>query len=127
MVAAVRSVPSMRDKVLQEASVMPVSEETYLRLVCEDPDHRWELHHGRLWDKQPMTWGHQDAFAELGFQLRSQLDRQQFAVHYDIARLRRSETQYYMPYVIVIPRETARRLFPSARSLEVYPEPLPLV
>ena len=41
---------------------MPVSEQTYLRLVEEDPDGNWELHCEQLWSKseQPTTWEHNE-------------------------------------------------------------------
>jgi Uma2 family endonuclease len=108
---------------------MPVSEHTYLQLVWEDPDGQWELHCGRLWSKacEPMTWEHTDAFSYLGFLLQSQLSRDQFIVHWNAGRARRSEQHYYIPDLIVVPAELADRLFAEEGRLEVYSEPLPLV
>ena len=106
---------------------MPVSEETYLRLIQEDPDHVWELHCGHLWSRPPMTWEHGDTFFELGYMLRSQLSREEYIVHVVHGRLRRSETQYYVPDLVVVPAEMADRLFAREGAVEIYPEPLPLV
>ncbi len=41
--------------------------------------------------------------------------------------MRRSETQYYIPDLIVVPAELASRLFAKERTTEMYREPLPLV
>jgi Uma2 family endonuclease len=108
---------------------MPVSEQTYLQLVREDPESRWELHCGRLWNKseQPMTWEHGDLYGELGYVLRSQLSREQYIVHWNAGYVRRSETQYYIPDLIVVPAAMADRLFAVEGTVEAYQEPLPLV
>ena len=108
---------------------MPVSEATYLQLVREDPESKWELHCGRLWSKseQPMTWEHGDLYGFLGFLLQSQLDRSAYIVHWNAGYVRRSETQYYIPDLIVVPAEMADRLFAEEGTVEAYREPLPLV
>ena len=106
---------------------MPVSEQTYLRLVQEDPDSKWELHCGRLWSKQPMTWEHSDIYGHLGLMLQNQMSRTDFIVKWNAGQVRRSEAQYYVPDIIVVPREMADRLFATPGTVEVYPEPLPLV
>ena len=106
---------------------MPVSEQTYLQLVQEDPDGKWELHCGRLRSKTDMTWEHSDLYGELGHMLRSQLNRDEFIVKWNAGHLRRSETQYYIPDLIVVPRAMAQRLFAAPGTTEVYREPLPLV
>ena len=106
---------------------MPISEQTYLQLAQDDPDSKWELHCGQLWSKQPMTWEHSDILSHVGYLLQTQLDRGEFVVHWNTGHVRRSEMQYYIPDVIVVPRQMARRLFAAPGTLEVYPEPLPLV
>lgn len=105
---------------------MAVSEATYLRLAEED-DETWELHCGRLWKKNPMTWEHTDTFSYLGYLLQTQLDRREYVVHINAGKIRRSEQNYYIPDLIVIPRAMAQRLFPTPGMTEVYQEPLPLV
>ena len=41
--------------------------------------------------------------------------------------MRRSEERYYIPDVMVIPRDLARRLFSDPTTVVVLPEPLPLI
>ena len=108
---------------------MTTSEQEYLQLIRDDPDGQWELHCGVLWSKskEPVTWKDSDTFGELGHMLRSQLDREQFVVRWNAGRARRSATQYYIPDLMVVPRELAARLFPIGDETEIYPEPLPLV
>ena len=45
---------------------MPVSEETYKRVVLEDTDHIWELVCGHLREKPPMTTEHEQNGRTLG-------------------------------------------------------------
>jgi Uma2 family endonuclease len=104
-----------------------VSEATYLQLVSEDPEGKWELHCGRLWSKQFMTWEHADTFSLLGYMLQAQLDRREFIVHWNTGHLHRSVTQYYIPDLVVVTAEQADRLFSTEGTLEMYREPLPLV
>ena len=106
---------------------MPVSEQTYLQLALEDPDGTWELDCGRLRSKTEMTWEHSDLFGELGYMLRSQLSRSEFIVKWNAGHLRRSETQWYVPDLIVVPWAMAERLFAMPGTVEAYREPLPLV
>ncbi|MFN8557164.1 MAG: Uma2 family endonuclease [Dehalococcoidia bacterium] len=100
---------------------MAISERTYLRLVEEDPEGKWELHCGALRSKEPMTWEHNDAYSELGFLLRSQLDRRAYIVHVNAGHVYRSATQYYVPDVLVIPTALADRLFAQPGAVEVSP------
>lgn len=106
---------------------MPVSEQTYLRLVLEDPDTKWELHCGQLWSKPPMTYEHRHVAWAVGFQLQQQLGLQAYEVRVEAGHVRRSETRYYIPDVMVFPREMVERLFSRPGTEEVFPEPLPLV
>lgn len=107
---------------------MPVSEQTFLQLALEDPDGMWELHCGRLSSKsEAMAAEHDDLFGELGYLLRHQLDRHVYRVRWNSGHVRRSETQYYIPDVMVIPveQERAQRGWPP--HAETYHDPLPLV
>ena len=106
---------------------MAISEATYLQLIAEDPEHKWELRGGRLRSKEPLTWGHNHLTAELGFALRRQLDPKVRAVHVHAGRLQWTAQDYYAPDVIVIPMEVAYRSLSGPNALEVYREPLPLV
>ena len=106
---------------------MTVSEQTYLRLVLEDSDEQWELHCGHLRSKPPMTWEHVQIAGVLGYRLQQQLNLAEYLVRSEGGRVRRSERQYYVPDVVVIPMEMARRLFPVPGVVAVFREPLPLV
>jgi Uma2 family endonuclease len=106
---------------------MPISEATYLRVIEEDPKRKWELHCGELREKPPMTWAHERIGWRLGFRLQEQLDLDRFEVRVDAGRVRRSETRYYIPDVMVIPMEMAGRLFPDPNAVAVLPESLPFI
>ena len=67
---------------------MPVTEETYERVALEDDDRVWELVCGRLREKPPMTMPHAETARNLVAVLYRQLDRRQFSVDQDSARLR---------------------------------------
>jgi Uma2 family endonuclease len=105
---------------------MPVSEQTYLQLVLEDPESKWELHCGRLRSKPNMTAEHGDLILEVGYHLRRQLDRAQFRVRANHGQVRRSEGRIYVPDVMVVPTEVEQQQR-AARGPEVYTDPLPLV
>ena len=106
---------------------MAVSEETFKRVALEDPDGQWELHCGRLRQKPGMTAEHNDLMFFVGFELQRQLSRTDYRIRVNAGHVRRSETRYYIPDVLVLPAavERAQRGWPP--RLETYPEPLPLV
>lgn len=104
-----------------------VSEALYLELVLADPDGKWELRDGELRSKPPMTWEHDRMAWRVGYRLQEQLPFDLYEVRVDAGRARRSATNYYIPDVMVIPMEMARRLFDRPGMVEAYPEPLPLV
>jgi Uma2 family endonuclease len=106
---------------------MPVSERTFRQVVLEDPEHRWELHDGRLREKPSMTASHNSAAFYLAVQLATQLDRRAFEVRTDSAHVRVSPSQYYIPDVVVIPAGLVRPLLGSPNAVEEYDAPLPLV
>lgn len=106
---------------------MPVSEKTYQQVALEDPEGQWELHCGRLRRKPGMTFDHNDVMNELGYLLRSQLDRRKYRVRVNSGHARRSEANYYIPDVSVIPLHLAESLRGRRNRLEVYRDPLPLV
>ncbi|MDP9364558.1 MAG: Uma2 family endonuclease [Chloroflexota bacterium] len=106
---------------------MVLSQQTYERVALEDPDGQWELHHGRLREKPPMTWEHNDAMVLLGHFLLQQLDRRQFRVRINAGRVRRSSQNVYIPDVLVVPTSYGDRLRDRSDLLEVFDDPLPLV
>jgi Uma2 family endonuclease len=74
-----------------------------------------------------MTWAHESIAWRLGFRLQEQPDFAAFEVRVDAGRVRRSEQRYYIPDVIVIPKEMARRLFADPNTVVLPPDPLPFV
>lgn len=77
--------------------------------------------------KPPITFAHNEVAWMIGVALGDQLGLEAFVIRVDAGLVRRSESTYYIPDVMVIPRSEARRLFPDPNTWEVYPEPLPLV
>jgi Uma2 family endonuclease len=102
---------------------MAVSFETYKRISLQDPSRKWELVHGRLREKPPMTMKHEITTHRLQAFLSGQLDWREWSV--GPARLRISTGTYYIPDVVVIPMALARTLRPD--EFAVYRAPVPLL
>jgi Uma2 family endonuclease len=105
---------------------MRVTEEKFKRISLAEPN-QWELHAGRPRRKPPMTFAHNEVAWMIGVALWDQLGVEAFVIRVDAGLVRRSESTYYIPDIMVIPRSEARRLFPDPNTWEVYPDPLPLV
>jgi Uma2 family endonuclease len=106
---------------------MVLSAETYRRIVTEDPDGIWELVDGRLREKPAMSFQHDDTCSYLGHDLTRQLDRSQYRVHINGARLERNERNYFVPDIAVLPAELFEPLRARSHALNFYDQPLPLV
>ena len=104
-----------------------VSEQEYRRIALAEPDRQWELHDGRLREKPAMSVEHGDVGGYLGHLLQTQLDRKDYRLRFNHARLRRSAERYYIPDVVVIPTPLERALRQRPGSLDAYAAPLPLV
>ena len=104
-----------------------VSEQTYQEIALGDDDRIWELHDGQLVEKPGMGAEHNDVLTELVVSLHNQLDRREYRVRSNSARLRYSPANVFVPDVVVVPAALERALRGRPRSLETYPEPLPLV
>jgi len=104
-----------------------ISEETYRALALTEAGKGVELHRGCLREKPGMSAEHGDVVMSLAGSLFRQLDRDEFRVRADHARLRRSAENYYIPDVAVIPIALHRALRQRPGSLDAYAEPLPLV
>ena len=104
-----------------------ISEETYRALALTEAGRGVELHRGRLREKPGMSVEHGDVTMSLVLLLGWQLDRDEYRLRADHARLRRSSENYYIPDVAVIPIALHRALLHRPGSLDAYPEPLPLV
>jgi Uma2 family endonuclease len=59
--------------------------------------------------------------------LYDQLDRNEYRIRINHARLRRSADTYYVPDIAVIPTPVVRALLEQPGSLDAYPDSLPLV
>lgn len=106
---------------------MPVSEKTFRQLALEDIEGKWELHRGRLYSKAGvMTAEHDDISMMLGVRLANALPRDQFRVRVFSGHIRRTEANYYIADVLVIPAAVERRQRGTGK-LESYDEPLPLI
>ena len=106
---------------------MVVAAIDYARVVLDDPDGNWELHAGVMLRKPTMSFGHNHGMRELTYELMTQLDRTMFKVSTNATRVRQTETNVYIPDIMVIPVATMARDRQHRRDLEVYDEPLPLV
>ena len=104
---------------------MVVSTRTFEEMALANP--RLELHRGVVREKPPMSWDHTDLKSKLGFLLQGQLDRSQFRVHIDGARVRRLGGSNYIPDIAVIPTEYGAPFRGRPGVLAVYDAPLPLV
>jgi Uma2 family endonuclease len=121
---------SMEDLVrsFEREGPIPVSEETYVRLALEDPDTKWELRDGMLWEKPGMSFTHVGVVALIVRRLNQQLDEEQYVVLSDAGRVRRSPRNYLIPDVSVVSADVlARHVREQPRQLGVFNEPLPLV
>jgi Uma2 family endonuclease len=74
-----------------------------------------------------MTVEHNYIARRLGARLRQQLDEREFDVSVNMGQVRRSAESYYIPDVLVIPKELVRPLRGRRDMLEAYGVPLPLV
>ena len=102
-----------------------MSEEAYREFALTDPSGRWELVQGRLRERVGMTVAHGGVMAYLFGMLHEQLDRAEYRLRSQHARLRVSADTYYVPDIAVIPTAMERTL--AANDLDAYPDPLPLV
>jgi Uma2 family endonuclease len=109
------------------AVVNRITERQYRELALDEPDRRWELWDGVPREKPLMSMMHEDVASYLGHLLQSQLDRRQFRVNINGGRARRSERNYFIPDVMVIPSSYVLPTRSDPRSLSAFAEPLPLV
>ena len=105
---------------------MAVSTQTYQQLALEDLEGQWELFEGRPRRKPPMTQEHNTVSWWLGNIIQRQVDPRVFQVRVNSSRTNRAEESYFIPDVVVIPRELMRS-YGEAGPLEAYELPLPFV
>jgi Uma2 family endonuclease len=105
----------------------PIGEETYRELALGELNGPVELHRGFLREKPGMSATYGDVVEDLADMIRGQVERSEFRVRTQHARLRVSADTYYTPDIAVIPAEFVRPLRGNPRALDAYAEPLPLV
>ncbi|HZQ38294.1 MAG TPA: Uma2 family endonuclease [Dehalococcoidia bacterium] len=107
---------------------MPISFETFERVVLEDGDEHWELVCGRLRKKPTMTAEHYGAIIAVARQLLLQLDPDRFTVRIDMSQVKAPVGSFYIPDLFVVSKAMERLQRRGIRGgLESYTEPLPLV
>src|SRR5262245_61372144 len=107
---------------------MVISTKTYEQVALEDNDEKWELDHGVLRKKPPMTTEHTDIIEDLMWELTPQLDRREVSLRINSSRLQHGQGSFYVPDVIVLPRRAVeRRRTEFPKRLEVYDVPALLV
>jgi Uma2 family endonuclease len=104
-----------------------LSREEFEQLVLDDPDRQWEIIRGQLRQKPAMSFAHNDGASELGYLLRSQLDRRDYLVRVNLSRLFNPLDTYVIPDVVVIPVSATAGFRERPLSVEIYPDPVPLL
>ncbi len=104
-----------------------VSEAEYRRLALGNAPGAVELYRGRLRERPGMSVEHGDIMVLLTAMIHNQLDRREFKVRVQHARLRLSSQTYYIPDLAVVPTSLEHTLRVRPGTLDAYPEPLPLV
>jgi Uma2 family endonuclease len=118
---------STTGRALRPRQGLAVTEQEFLLIALDEYNEHWELWDGKLVRKPVMTFAHNEIAWKLGVSLYAQLDRADFTCRVNAGHARRSERNYYIPDVIVIPRAYTLPLRDRQDLLEAYAEPLPLV
>ncbi len=105
----------------------PMSEEAYRQFALGDPQGQWELYRGQLREKPGMSVEHGGVRDNLLAFLYEQLDRNEYRIRTNHARLRRSADTFYVPDITVIPTSVVQALLEQPGNLDAYPESLALV
>jgi Uma2 family endonuclease len=103
---------------------MPLRATTYEAVALEDPEGQWELYRGRLREKPVMSIGHNRSLARLNIQLARQLDDTRYELRVNATRVRRLDEHYFIPDLVVFPRQLTTDTFGDADVLEVYDAPM---
>jgi Uma2 family endonuclease len=109
------------------AVVNRISEQEYRELALNEEERLWELWDGVPREKPFMSLMHGDVSTYLGALLTYQLDRRAYRVYVNGGRVRRSERNYYIPDVAVVPASLVLPFRSDPRSLNAFADPLPLV
>jgi Uma2 family endonuclease len=80
-----------------------------------------------LREKPGVTWEHGSVISELGFLLRSQLDRGRFRVVINDWRVRQMPGTIFVPDLLVVPTDYGAEFRGRPGLLAIFSQPLPLV
>jgi Uma2 family endonuclease len=106
---------------------MPLTQQTYQSVALEDPEGQWELYRGRLREKPPMGAEHNDLAFYLGMLIQLQLDRREYRLRVNGARVRYLPQSVFIPDVAVIPVSIDQQFRGKPGTLEVYNDPVPFI
>ncbi len=106
---------------------MPITAQTFDAVALEDTDGNWELHEGRLREKPPMSFGHNESARELTDQLLQQIPRTEYRVFHNRGHLRAPNGATYVPDVAIVPIRLMIPFRQAPRQFEVYDDPVPFV
>jgi Uma2 family endonuclease len=109
------------------AVVNRISEQEYRELALHEADRLWELWDGVPREKPGMSMMHEDVSFYLGYLLQTQLDRRAYRVNVNGGRARRSERNYFIPDVAVIPAAFKQPFQQDPRAFNAFAQPLPLI
>jgi Uma2 family endonuclease len=106
---------------------MPITAQTFEAVALEDADGNWELHDGRLREKPPMSFGHNEAAWELADQLMRQLAKDTYRVFQNRGHFRAPGGDTYIPDIAVVPVALMSQFSLNPSRFEVYDEPVPFL
>jgi Uma2 family endonuclease len=104
-----------------------MTEEEFRAFSLGDGKGQWELVGGELRERPVMGVRHGGVMETMVMLLHQKLDRKEYRLRIQHARLRRSADTYYIPDIAVIPKALVMALFDlPGETLDAYPESLPL-
>jgi Uma2 family endonuclease len=119
--------PFIPSEAIFMAVVNRITEQEYRELALHEEDRLWELWDGVPREKPAMSMMHEDVLPYLVTMLINQLDRRLYRVNVNGGKARRSERNYFIPDVMVIPASSVLPTRSDPRSLSAFAEPLPLI
>jgi Uma2 family endonuclease len=103
-----------------------LSEQDYQAFVLSGPGGTWELHAGRLVEKQALSGARGTVLARLARQLLAQLDAADFQIRINDGHVRAPADTILIPDLLVAPATTGSP-GPARTLLTIYVEPAPLI
>lgn len=106
---------------------MSMTPPTFHQVMLEDPEGQWEVYDGEVREKPAMSFRHNESMTFLGTQLLIQLDPADLRVRVNSGHVRRTERNYFIPDVFVLPMSIVGPERDRPDVLEVDGHALPLV